>query len=254
MKKLVLSALTAVALMAAPQTTSAASITFSGSSGALSASAMFDFTGDILTITLTNAAALGSALDPGAMLTGLTFDLLGADLIPLSASVEAGAIANGSNCDQVVGGCTAATTNVGGEFSYYDAGNTQWIASAGYIPGNGSSGNFGGSSLQSPDSLNGVEFGIADCGYVDGSGNGGVENQALIRCGAVFTLSGVGAYSIGDLSNVLFRYGTDLSEPVIPGDSGEEPELPAVPEPTSFALLGFGGLLLVSRRFLLRKK
>jgi hypothetical protein len=40
----------------------------------------------------------------------------------------------------------------------------------------------------------------------------------------------------------------------LPDDGDNEPELPEVPEPTSFALLGFGGLLLVSRHFLRRKK
>jgi hypothetical protein len=39
----------------------------------------------------------------------------------------------------------------------------------------------------------------------------------------------------------------------VPDEGDNEPELPEVPEPTSFALLGFGGLLLVSRHFLRRK-
>jgi hypothetical protein len=37
-------------------------------------------------------------------------------------------------------------------------------------------------------------------------------------------------------------------------DSDDEPDVPEIPEPASFALLGFGGLLLVTRSFLRRRK
>ncbi|GIX46737.1 MAG: hypothetical protein KatS3mg131_0948 [Candidatus Tectimicrobiota bacterium] len=80
---------------------------------------------------------------------------------------------------------------MGGEFRYdtgsFPGGATYGIASAGYI---GGAANFGGSNLDDPLAVDGINFGLiaADPTF---NPNGGLAHEPLIRSSVLFTLTGV---------------------------------------------------------------
>jgi PEP-CTERM motif len=218
-------------------------ISFSGSGtgpdGAdLSAQAIFDIVGNTLTVTLINTATSDNTTSnkdvPGSTLTGVFFDLTGnPSLTTVSASITAGSLVQANKCD--IGPCGPTTTNVGGEFRYdtgsFPGGADRGIASSGYI--GGPSGNFNGLDLDSPNSVDGINFGIIsnDPSFLP---NGGLAQDPLIRNQVVFILTGVTGLSNDDISKVSFQYGTALTETNIPGRTTHQ----LVPEPGSLVLLG----------------
>jgi hypothetical protein len=140
---------------------------------------------------------------------------------------------------------------VGGEFRYdtgaFPDGADRGIASAGYIGGNG---NFGGSNLDGPAAVNGINFGIVGPGPFNPSGgSNGLANNALIQDQVVFqmTIAG-GTLSAAEISNVSFQYGTGLNLPRIPGVPGG-----SIPEPATVLLLA-PALGLVARRSMRKRE
>jgi hypothetical protein len=90
----------------------------------------------------------------------------------------------------------------------------------------------------SPD---GLQYGITSAGDDSTTGNTPVMTSPLIDNSVVFTLGLPTGFTLGGVTNVSFQYGTDLSEPNVPGIAAE-PVL--APEPSTFLLLGIGiGLL-----------
>ncbi|HEY3439476.1 MAG TPA: PEP-CTERM sorting domain-containing protein [Paludibaculum sp.] len=235
---------------------SALPVTFTGTAGNRSAIAIFEMQGANLVITLTNRATVDQNA-PTDILTAFLFTLDGSPALtrvsalwPAGSDVVCGAgtATCGKPLDNVVGGEWAYKSGLnvttGGFTSNYG------ISSTGvglFGPGD----RFPGPNLQGPDDPGGLQFGIVSKAWLPAGDNGGLSGSGFIRDSVIFTLSGLGSNS--DLaklvSNVAFQYGTDLTEPRIPGTPGRTIEN-VVPEPGTYALMGAGlmGLYFLKRR------
>jgi len=197
---------------------------FVGSSGSLSASANFNLTGNVLTITLTNTST-ADVLNPAQVLTAVFFNSNGT-LTPVSALLGPGSV--------VFFGPDGGG-NVGGEWAYGSGlvgapgGATQGISSAGFgLFGNG---NFNGPNLEDPEAVNGGNYGITSAGDNLATGNAAVTGgEPLIQNQVIFTMTVANGFTLGSIGNVSFQYGTTLADTNITG----------TPEPATMVLLGTG--------------
>jgi hypothetical protein len=82
-----------------------------------------------------------------------------------------------------------------------------------------------------------LQYGITSAGDNLTTGNGGLGGTHLIKNSVVLTLGGFTAEPDAAISSVYFQYGTDLTEPRIPG---------VVPEPSSLILLAIGAVGLAA--------
>jgi hypothetical protein len=240
-------ALSTAAVLGLASTPAAQAIVFSASSGNLAASANFvvDATANTLTVTLANTAAT-DALVPADVLTGLFFSINGGPaLTPVSALLGAGSV--------VIQDSAPTGGNVGGEWAYgaglsAPGGATRGISSAGF--GLFGDFNFNGPDLDSPNAVNGMNYGIVPASQLAGDGNGGMDGVGgFINNSVVFVLSYTGPdFAESAIGNVSFQYGTALTEPNVPG----RPPGDTVPDGgATVALLGLGlAAMGASRRFL----
>jgi len=221
-----------------------AAVTFSFSSGTRAASAKFEISGSNLVVTLTNTSTF-DCLVPTDMLTAVFFNVSGS---PLSLGRVSAIVAGGSAIVSSGSLPSPATdpgpNGIGGEWAYLGGmsgphSTSYGISSTGmglFGPGD----RFSGANLQGPDSPDGVQYGIASAGDNPSTGNGGISGSAFIKNSAIFTLSGLPVnFSLTQLKDIWFQYGTALDEPEFQSD---------VPAPGALALIGLGGLIASRRR------
>lgn len=230
-----------IALALAVQPAVGAPYNFSASIGTRAASVTFDTQGTDLVVTLANTS-LHDAMVPVDVLTGIFFDVSGSSLtltrtsavVPVTSAVFHGPV------DLVTPG--GGAMGVGGEWAYKSAisgpgGRDYGISSAGFgLFGPGDL--FPGTDLQPPTSPDGLQYGITSAGDDPFTGNAPMTgSNALIRNEIVFRLGGlpVGFDPSARIQNVLFQYGTGLSEP-------------SIPEPSTLALVGVASLAIVRRK------
>ncbi len=218
-------------------------ITFTGTSGGLKASAIFEVSASNLVVTLANTSAV-DVRAPGEVLTGVFFTLTGdPTLIPVSALLNTGSSvfydADGQPAGGVVGGEWAYANHLAGAPGSADEG----ISSSGL--GLFGAGNFPGANLAGPPlgAVNGVQYGLLSAGDNPATGNQGITGSGgLAKHSVIFTLSGVSSVfdpaAPGAITQVSFQYGTSLDETNLPGVPPATPQ--PVPEPGTLGLLGIG--------------
>ncbi len=219
-----------------------AGVVWSATSGDKAASADFSAASGKLTIVLSNNS-MADAMVPTDILTGIFFDIAGS---PLSLARISVTIPNGQGAFKIGSGSAGSTDSgngVGGEWAYKGGlsgapGSSKYGVSSSGLGLFGEADCFPGTNLQGPGSPDGVQYGITTKGDNVTTGNGGLSGNALIKYSVVIVLEGVGSnFNLNSISNVSFQYGTDLSEPNLPG----------TPAPGAVALLG-ASLAVAGRR------
>ncbi len=232
--------------MVAPS--AAAPITFTGSSGSLSASATFTVVGSNLQIVLTNSGT-SDALVPTDVLTGIFFDVTG---IPSLSAVSA--TSGGTSSTLNVGNpaifVSASGTNIGGAWAYEQGtlahGALYGISAAG-LGVFGTSNVFPGPNVDGDPGVDGLDYGLLPAGDNLTTGNGGLNGRTLTKNSDTFLLSLgslPGFNPSASIHNLTFQYGTALTETSIPG----RPPALETPEPVTLALLGMGFLAFGATR------
>lgn len=237
-----------------------------------SAQAVFNLTGSVLTVTLTNTSS--EAVDaPNEVLTGLLFNTTAGALDPVSARVlnwtsSDSHILNWNSSDgNAYPGSTDGTINgdVSSEWAFtaqngisssglglfgptdlfgtlatITTTSNVWVPAHGNKPGHWESvTTTSGNTLWSPESPDGLQYGILPLAGQSVNANTGVTSMPLIVGGVVFTFDVVDtAFTLNDIHDVSFQYGT----------SPCEPNVPPVPEPVSAALIGLGAVALALRK------
>ncbi|MBN8646291.1 MAG: PEP-CTERM sorting domain-containing protein [Planctomycetes bacterium] len=232
-----------VCALAAMAGSSQGGVLFSGSSGSLAASAMFEVSGSgQLVVTLTNTSSADVTV-PAEVLTAVFFDLTGPTE---SFTRDSGLLAPGSVVVYDPDGQPAGGV-IGGEWAYASGAlnigapgtRAYGISSTGiglFGPGD----RFPGADLEPPTNPDGPQYGILSAGDDVATGNGGITGSGgMIKNAAVFSLGNAGAnFDLSRIQNVYFFYGTALGEGGFIG----------VPTPGAASLLGAAGLIGLRRR------
>jgi hypothetical protein len=217
----------------------AGTITFSGSSGDLSASAVFDLSGTTLTITLSNTS-LSAVTDPANILTGLFFN--SSALTPASAT---GPAPYGSVMASGTAGSGWVYNSGFSNAGVYNYGLTSGISATGLtydvINQLGVFGNTGFFNTTHESKISGDDYGIVSASTPDPTSNPLQGKEPLFNNSLVFTFNNVSS-SFNPGQTVVFQYGSNAADPHFTA---------SVPEPSLAMLfgLGLGAVSLISRRW-----
>lgn len=219
-------------------------VTYTGSSGTLAASASFDITGGQLQVVLSNTS-IWDVLVPTDVLTGVFFNIPDNPALARISAITGGTTYRGAT------NVSGAGTSVGGEWAYKN-GLAQYGANTG-LSSSGLGSVFGPPNvfppmlnLAGPVTPDGLQYGLASAGDNQATGNGGIMNNELTKNSVTLLLGRLPfQFSLNDISNITFQYGTALDEGHFGGHNGGGGGGGAggggnVPEPATLALLGLG--------------
>jgi hypothetical protein len=224
-------------------------VSFTGSSGSLSASATFTVVGSNLKVVLTNTGAT-DALVPTDVLTGIFFDINGTPLLT-AVSATSGGTSYTLNVGSSAIFVSASGTDIGGAWAYEEGalahGALYGIGAAGFGVF-GPPNVFPGPNVDGDPGVDGVGYGLLPAGDNLTTGNGGLNGRTFTKNSDTFLL-GLGSLSGFDPSasihNLTFQYGTSLTETTAVGLL-TPPRV--TPEPVTLALLGMGFLAFAASR------
>jgi hypothetical protein len=199
----------------------------------LSASATFTVSNLDLVVTLSNTGTF-DPINANDILTGIFFTIDGdLKLTPESAELAS----DSSVIDHRLP--LGFTGDVGSQWAYRNdlVGGTngtnegisstslKWFSAKDLFPGE---------KIKGFGSLGGISFGITTLADLGGHDRGDLKNQALTQNSVVFTFSGLpDDFSISDISNVSFQYGTSFKAPDLIGEAMAN----NVAEPPTIALV-----------------
>ncbi len=216
----------------------------------LDASATFTVSNLNLIVTLSNTGTF-DPVNANDVLTAIFFAINGdPKLTPESADVGPGS----SVIDHPLS--LGFSGDVGSQWAYWNDlvgapnGTDEGISST-TLKWFGTKNLFSSKKLKGFGSLGGISFGITTLDDFGGHNRGNLKNQALLQNSVVFTFSGLPTnFSLSDISDVTFQYGTSLKAPDLIGDA-----IANVPEPPAIALVvaGMIGALAVMRCGVARK-
>ncbi len=226
----------------------------------LSAQAVFDLTGNTLTVLLCNTSVNAINI-PSEVLTAVLFDIsAGHSLTPETARLDSGASvlypptydADGNLIVSDIPGTYGTGANAGdvsSEWAYKDG----WgISSSGLDDLFGGKDRFSelgdlqntDGDLEKPASPDGLQYGLLPEWVTEADlvgTNLGDGKDALISGCVLFTLTTSNGFALDDIdfSTLSFQYGTSMSQP----------NIPPIPEPATCTLFGLGlAALAVQRR------
>ena len=196
----------------------------------LNASATFSISDLDLIVTLSNTGTFDPA-NADDILTGIFFTINGdPKLTPESAEVAHGSSVIGHRLPLGFAG------DVGSQWAYRNDlvrapnGTDEGISSTS-LKWFGTKNLFSSKKIKGFGSFGGISFGITTLDDLGGNDRGSLKNQAVIQNSVVFTFSGLpNNFSLSDISNVTFQYGTRLKQPELIGeaaanDIGETPTI-----------------------------
>lgn len=239
----------ALAAVSIAQTASAA-VFFTATNGSnLTATATFDIVGGKLQVVLNNSSAF-DVLVPSNVLTALFFNLSGG-----ASQLGVGGASATSNGPTFQNGVqqNPAGTNVGGEWAYAGVTNATLLGTNAGISSSGfglfGAGNFNGPNLSGPIAVDGLQYGITSTGDNLATDNGGLAGNEITKHSVTFLLDFAAGFTLAQISNVSFQYGTDLIDPrnTCTVNCGGPPAN-EIPEPGSAALAGLALLAAASVR------
>jgi len=236
----------------------AASINFAGSGTgangeALSATAHFTLTGNTLTLTLKNTYS-GLTNNRPDVLTAFFFDTNQSIINSLTSVVipEAQKLFRCTSASA----CSSTTVGAGGQNITGVAGSWQYVTNTGTVGTDVGLGTVGLDIFGDfvTQGSNGPNYGLIGSGALqpNGSLRSSSPNDAnanLVQSSLVFTFNVANNFSLFDISNVRFQYGTNLAEPNFSGTCIPAPANictppnpdPVVPEPSPlFPALAMG--------------
>lgn len=252
----------AVAALAVGAGPARADLIFSGSGidnsdgSAISASADFSLTNNVLTIVLTNTSG-SNTISQGSVLTNLGWSLAPNTLTALPSAAGTIAVTPGSN--RVSGTTIDTTDSLGSEWNYTAGAGA---SSSGFGVGAVGSGhgNLCGSTTCTGAALDGAAFGLVG-NDADLSRNGLKPANTYVEDSVTITLdlATSPAFTLSQITSVDFQFGTGNGEGNISvnqctgGSNCDDAPPSDVPEPSALALFGAGLLGLGLTRLFYKK-
>jgi len=218
-------------------------VTFTATSGTLSASATFTVIGSNLQIVLTNTGT-SDATVPTDVLTGIFFNVSGNPVLGALSAISGGNsyTLNIPSAPTLISG---SNTDIGGAWAFEQGtlahGALYGIGAAGFGVF-GTPNVFPGPNVDGDPGVDGIGYGLLPAGDNLQTGNGGLNGRDFTKNSDTFLLS-LGSLQGFDpstaIGNLTFQYGTALTETSIPGEP-HNPPVGVVPEPATLTLLALG--------------